>query len=160
MVHPISPPTPPRAGILLALLLASTAASAAEPAAPETVHGGYRIVAHHCPHVCALSDAEAAAWIGVAAGFSPIYAYLNEASCSAPTYQFATRDATEFSADFGFPPSALGLGPDPVTTVAVRCDGQDWRAPGGALLLAAGRMFAYWDGVFFELGPDDAPPPP
>ena len=135
------------AGLMTMLLLPACGDRVAEPA---DVFGSWRVVSHTAGFVAALSDAEAAAWIGREATYGPTRAVFHDGVCEEPSYTPGTWTPGAFSAHFQIRPSRLAIDSETIATVEVGCPGA-WTVPGATLILAGDRMYTHWDGVFFEL---------
>jgi uncharacterized membrane protein len=121
------------------------------PAAPL---GEWLVVAHRTPGIGALSDSEATVWHGRAVSYTSARAMFGTESCLHPSYRSRdVRGDSLLSVGYHSNPSALRLAPGSVVAlIEVRCGESPWSAPGGTLLrLPDGRLYAPWDGVFFEL---------
>jgi len=144
-----------RAVIIGLVLLGGAPPGCAErPATPGAVFGEWRVVAYTSGFVSAMSDAEARAWVGRTATYAPSRVSWHGTTCDEPTFTPGTWTPGAFSVHYQIRPSALGLEREVVETVEVGCPGA-WTAPGSFLILDGERMFAPWDGVFFELRRSD-----
>ncbi len=115
-------------------------------------HGTWVVAGHSCPHICAMSNEEAGAWIGREVRISATAVSFADSSCPNAMYVRSSRSVDEFFRDWRVLPATLGIEQDPVVEVAVRCGGEEWVAPGSLLIVKGpGELLTVWDGVFFEL---------
>ncbi len=121
-----------------------------QPGAAGSMFGEWRVASHAASYVSAMSDEEADAWVGRRASYAPSRVSFHDAVCDRPTFTPGTWTAGAFAARYQIQPSELDLPAGEVGTVEIGCPGS-WTVPGAVLVLAGGRMFAPWDGVFFEL---------
>lgn len=135
------------AGLMTMLPFSACGDRAMEPA---DVFGSWRVASHTAGFVAALSDAEAAAWIGREASYGPARAVFHDEACEEPSYTPGSWTPGAFSAHFQIRPSALGIESETISTLEVGCPGP-WTAPGSTLILAGDRTYTPWEGVFFEL---------
>ena len=101
-----------------------------------------------------MSDSDAAGWHGRTVQYAPGFAVFGADTCPSASYFSNTvRGDSLLAVDYRANPAALDVKPGAtVTMFGVRCGGLPWPAPGGVLLRTnSGRMYAVWDGVFFEL---------
>ena len=134
--------------------LVSMLKKALTPVAAATVLGKWTIAGHRIPGTSAMDDAQARALDGQLLEYTPETATSGKDVC--PHASYKTRDesagpylATQFKVD----PLKLGLQPDTKLDVTeISCGGVHWTTLGGILIVSpAGRAFAPWTGVFFEL---------
>jgi len=121
---------------------------------PATPLGDWTVADHHIPGVSAMSDADAAAWHGRTVHYASGFAVFGTDTCpSASYFSSDVRGDSLLAVDYRANPVALDVKPGAtVTMFGIRCGGLPWPAPGGVLLRTnSGRMYAVWDGVFFEL---------
>ena len=121
---------------------------------PATPLGDWMIVAHQIPGVGAMTDAEASAWYGRTVYYGSDFAVFIVDSCRSPSYSWSeVRGDSLLAVAYRANPAALGVSAgSSVTLFQVLCGGSPWSVPGGSLLRTpAGRLYAIWDGVFFEL---------
>lgn len=115
-------------------------------------HGIWVVVAHSCPYICAMDNAESDTWLGSKALISEIEIAFRGETCSHPTFARASYTLDEFFRRWRFDPGELGIEDSVVTEIRVSCEGRAWIAPGGIYILkSTDRLVTVWDGVFFEL---------
>ena len=136
-------------------------ASPPAAAVPELA-GVWTVVGHRMPGISAMTDSEAKEWHGRTLRLDVAQAVVEDNHCDRPTY--ATREVArdsllggEFNLTRGNLPALDSL--ERLTLLEVRCGGAPWTAMGGRLIgVDAGRAYAPWDGVFFELARGDPSP--
>lgn len=115
-------------------------------------HGTWVVVRHYCPHICAMTDEEADAWLGREARITAAEVSFADESCASPTYSRITRRAEEFFRHWRADPTELGIARETIEDVEVQCDGEPWAAPGSVFIIKGeDSLLATWDGVLFEL---------
>lgn len=134
--------------------LVSMLKKALAPRVAANVLGKWAVRDHRIPGTSAMSSAQAQALHGQALEYTAETATSGKDVCPHATYKTRSEAAgpyiaTSFKAD----PQKLGLQADtPLEITEVSCGGVNWATLGGAVLLSpAGRAFAPWNGVFFEL---------
>jgi hypothetical protein len=72
--------------------------------------------------------------------------------CEQPSYELKRMDADQFLREFKTSLTSIGIKRRTVELLNVQCDAEDWRVPGGTMLIVEkGRMLTMWDGVFFSV---------
>lgn len=134
--------------------LVSMLKKALTPEVAAKVLGDWAVAGHRMPGVSAMGNPQALALHGQLLTYAPETATSGKDVC--PHAAYKTRGeaagpylATQFKAD----PLKLGLQPDTLLEInEVSCGGVPWTTLGGVLIVSpAGRAFAPWNGVFFEL---------
>ncbi len=143
--------TQPRA-ILKRIRSYLTAAPAPPASGFAEGHGTWEVVGHSCPHICAMSDEEAASWLGKEARITASQVSFASEICTSPAFSRTTRTPMEFFRYWRADPAKLGIAQDTIVDVEVLCDGEPWTAPGSAFIITGkDRLLTSWDGVLFEL---------
>jgi len=124
------------------------------PDVAATVLGKCVVAGHRSPGTSAIREAQAHALHGQPLEYTAETATSGRDVC--PHARYSTRGeaagpylATQFRVDT----LKLGMEPDTKLDVTeVSCGGVHWTTLGGTLIVSpAGRAFAPWNGVFFEL---------
>lgn len=105
---------------------------------------------HFCPNVCAMDDAEANSYKGRTIEYTAAQVKAGGETCTAPSYAFETLSLADFSVNYRFQPSKIGLKNAPTYHVSIECQNDD--APSlayGALIANPNRIFISVEGVFF-----------
>lgn len=133
---------------------ASTPAPADSTGQGPLEFGDWAVIGHRMPGTSAMTETEAAAWIGRVARYGADLAAFGAETCYQPSYQArAVRGDSLLQVAYHATPSELGLAPRSVVTlIEIRCGASGWIGPGGTLLRSPqGTTYLVWDGVFFEL---------
>jgi hypothetical protein len=134
--------------------LVSVLKQALTPAAAAAVLGKWSIAGHRIPGTGAMGSAQAQALHGQLLEYTPEAATSGKDVCPHASYKARIEAAGPYLAtDFKADPRKLGLQPDTKLEITeIACGGVRWGTLGGTLFISpAGRAFAPWSGVFFEL---------
>lgn len=120
--------------------------------------GEWVVTRHRIPGIAAMNEAEASAWHGRRLRLEPKLAAFQSDTCAAPLYRSRLVPVDSLlGVGYGIGAVQVGFSGGEgaqLTVTEILCDGMPWDFPGGNLLmLPEGRLFAVWDGVFFELRP-------
>lgn len=127
----------------LALLAASSSASA-----NQWFLGEWEINEAQFPGITAMTDQEAAVWIGETIVYNKNIAHLVDEACHNPTYEseYIYNDGLEFDS---YTLESLGLTEFPIEMISVSCD-TGYRGLGSTLIIKNKNSgFTIWDGAFF-----------
>ena len=123
--------------------------------------GVWEVVGQACPGgpgACELAPDEAAGFLGLRAEYGVDQARFDDTSCRPVSYPSRVVDRNAAAAGLGAMPALLGPGREgaveagEVVEVEVRCDGQEWRWPGGRVVLLDRNAAAMeWGGVVFRM---------
>lgn len=117
----------------------------------QELPGRWRVVGHLSPGVSALSDAEVEMWKGSVLILQPDSIQFRSSSCATPSFRTRELGADEFAESYRASASSLGMTAAEVCVTEVTCNGV-WNEPGSLLVHGrGGKLFLFWDGVFFEL---------
>ncbi len=116
----------------------------------QNLPGQWRVVGHSSPGVAALTEAEAKEWDGAVLSLRSERITFRGGDCATPRFQTREISADDFSDNYRALPSSLGLTSAEICVTEVSCNGP-WNAPGSLLIHGRGRMYAFWDGMFFDL---------
>ncbi|HWA13206.1 MAG TPA: hypothetical protein VHA15_08940 [Burkholderiales bacterium] len=134
--------------------LVSVLKQALVPQVAAAILGNWTVAGHRIPGMSALGGAQAQALHGQRLRFTPEAATSGKDVCPHASYKTRIEAAGPYlAADFRADPLKLGLQSDTKLEITeVACGGVRWGTLGGTLLISpAGRAFAPWGGVFFEL---------
>lgn len=134
--------------------LVSLLKQALAPRVASGVLGKWVVTGHRIPGTSAMTAAQAQALHGQSIEYTAESARSGKDICPRATFKPRGEAAGPYLATgFRVDPQKLGLRPDtPLQITEISCGGVDWATLGGTLFVSpAGRTFAPWNGVFFEL---------
>lgn len=127
------------------------------PTASHRLTGVWTVAGHWLADVSAMDAEEAAGWHGRRLWLVDWEALVPGARCAEPSYLTERVAADAFVTRFDSWPQGLVLPVEDgrVRVMTVRCEGEDWAAPGGTMIrVADDRALTPWDGAFFALDRD------
>ncbi len=131
-----------------------------EPAtASDRLTGVWTVGGHWLTDASAMDEQEATDWHGRTVRLLRWEAQAPGARCAEPSYRAERVAADAFVSRFESWPRDLVLPVEQgsVLVMSVRCDAEDWVAPGATMIrVGDDRALTPWDGVFFALDRDHA----
>jgi hypothetical protein len=124
------------------------------PQVASAVLGKWTVTGHRIPDAGPMGGVRAGSLPGQVIEYTPETATSGRDVCPHASYRTRTEAAGPYLAtNFKVDPRKLGLQPDTRLEITeIACGGLHWGTLGGLLLISpAGRAFAPWNGVFFEL---------
>jgi hypothetical protein len=123
--------------------------------------GDWVVVSHRVPGVSAIPDSIATSWYGTEVHYGDTEATSGTRSCPQAKYRYHTARADSLLAiGYRIDPAELGYegsGKSRIGVTQVLCANLPWKALGGFILwIDEDRLYALWDGAFFELQRKDA----
>ena len=134
--------------------LVSALKKALAPEIAARILGDWTIAGHRIAGTGAMGNAQAQALHGQALRYEAEAATSGKDVCPHASYKTRGETAGPYlSTGFRAEPQALGMRPDTLLEITeVSCGGVQWGTLGGVLVISpAGRTFAPWNGVFFEV---------
>jgi hypothetical protein len=134
--------------------LVSMLKKALTPEVAAGVLGKWTVAGHRTPGVSAMNNTQAQSLLGQTIEYTPETATSGKDVCPHAGYKARSEAAGPYLAtNFKADPQKLGLQPETKLEITdIVCGGVRWGTLGGTLFVSpAGRAFAPWNGVFFEL---------
>jgi len=122
-------------------------------------YGNWLIVGSSCPGICAMSEEEAESWVGLTVTLKESAVVFGDYACHDAAYKSRQVSRLDFFKSSRFDLKELGILAEEVPEVQISCNGQEWTAPGGIILIKdRENLVSPWDGVYFEMKRDLSAP--